>query len=83
MNDPIRMVLHHPTPRGRVFVGQTIDGRFHVVWEGERLSSFVTAIQAVEAAANGDCWTASDGTDVGSLGLSSDIADWSSTTTRA
>lgn len=72
----IALVLGHPSPKGPVFIGRSEDGRFHVIWKGESLGSYINAPQAIDDAAGGHTFSPSDGTDLGELGLSSDIGDW-------
>jgi hypothetical protein len=72
----VRLLIGHPTRKGPVFIGQSEDGRFHVVYHDEPLGSYARVFQAVEDAAGGHTFTPSDGTDLGSLGLSDDPSDW-------
>lgn len=73
----IALLLAHPTRLGPVFIGKSIgDGRFHIVWKGDSLGAYISAPQAIDDAAGGHCWSPSDGTDLGKLGISSDIGDW-------
>ena len=70
------LVLAHPTRKGVVFIGRSSDGRYHPIWKDESLGSYVNAPQAIDDVAGGHTFSPSDGTDMGSLGLSSDIGDW-------
>ncbi len=71
-----RLIAAHPTKLGTVFIAQTPDGRFHPLWQDESLGSYAHARQAIEDVAGGHTFTPSDGTDLGSLGISDDPADW-------
>jgi len=73
----IALLLVHSTRSGPVFIGQSADGRFHVVWKGESLGNYETVGLAVDDAAGGHTDAPSDGTDLGSLELSGDPSDWS------
>lgn len=72
----MRLVLAHRTRRKPVFIGQSADGRFHVIYDGQDLGSYISPEQAIDDAAGGHTFTPSDGTDLGALGLSDDIGDW-------
>lgn len=73
----MKLVLAHQTPRGPVFIGfDGRTGRYHIVWKGESLGAYINAPQAIDDAAGGHCFSPSDGTDLGALGISSDIGDW-------
>jgi hypothetical protein len=72
----MKLVLAHMTRRGPLYIGVTPDGRFHPVWQGEDLGSYISAEQAIDDAAGGHQFTPSDGTDLGELGISADIGDW-------
>lgn len=72
----LRLLLQHRTARKPVFIARSQDGRFHVVYDGESLGSYASIAQAVDDAAGGHTFAPGDGTDLGSLGLSSDSGDW-------
>lgn len=72
----IRLLVGHPTTRGPVFVGQSQNKRFHVMWKGESLGAYGSLVQAVDDAAGGHTFTPSDGIDLGSLDISDDAAEW-------
>lgn len=71
-----RLLVGHRTARGPVFIGLSGDGRFHVLWKGDSLGDYESVAQAVDDAAGGHTFSPSDGTDLGSLGLSDDPSDW-------
>lgn len=66
----------HDTPKGPVQIRRLKDQRFHVFFENENLGPYGTPEQAIDDAAGGHTFSPSSGTDLGSLGLSSDIGDW-------
>lgn len=72
----LRYLIGHNTSAGPLLIGQTADGKFHPIWKGESLGPYSSLVGAIEDAAGGHTFTPSDGTDLGSLGLSSDPADW-------
>ncbi len=72
----ITLLYGHPTAKGPVFIGQGSDGRYHPLWKGESLGPYPSATAAIDDVSGGHTYTPSDGCDMGSLGLSSDIADW-------
>lgn len=51
-------------------------GRWHVMYQGDSLGSYVSPHQAADDLANGHTFTPSNGTDTGSLGISEDIGEW-------
>lgn len=71
-----RLLIAHPTPRGPVFIAIGDDGRYHPVWKHQDLGSYPSAAAAVDDVAGGHTFSPSDGTDLGALGISSDIGDW-------
>lgn len=70
------LLIGHRTRKGPMFIGRSQDGRYHPIWQDESLGSYHNIHGAVEDVAGGHVFTPSDGTDTGSLGLSSDPADW-------
>lgn len=72
----LRLVIAHPTRRGPVFIAVSPDGRYHPVWKGEDLGSYHSAAAAVDDVSGGHTFTPSDGVDLGSLAISSDMGDW-------
>lgn len=72
----INLLIGHKTKRGTAFIGRSADGRYHPMWQDESLGSYHNITGAVEDMAGGHVFTPSDGTDTGSLGLSSDPGDW-------
>ncbi|MFC5498154.1 hypothetical protein ACFPOE_11460 [Caenimonas terrae] len=71
----MKLLLAHPTRRLPVFIGQSADGRYHVIYDNCSLGSYAQAHQAIDDAAGGHTFSPPDGTDPGSLGLSDDIGD--------
>jgi len=72
----ITLLLRHETSKGPVFIGQTPDGRFHVVYDDESLGSYQSPVAAIDDAAGGHTFSPSNGVDLGELGLSDSIEDW-------
>jgi hypothetical protein len=72
----ITLLYGHKTHKGPVFIGQSSDGRFHPMWRDESLGSYHNIAGAIEDVAGGHTFTPSDGTDLGSLGISGDPSDW-------
>lgn len=72
----MRLLIGHPSRKGPFFIGQSADGRFHPIWQGESLGSYHSAAAAVEDLAGGHTFWIPDGTDPGRLGLSSEPDDW-------
>ncbi len=72
----MKLLLGHATMRLPVFIGQSPDGRYHVIYDDCAIGSYARAEQAVEDAAGGHTFSPPDGTNLGSLGLSPDIRDW-------
>lgn len=50
--------------------------RWQIIYKDEGLGSYHTPEAAADDAAGGHVFTPSDGTDLGELGISSDIGDW-------
>jgi len=73
----MKLLFRFDTAKGPVFIGQSPDGRFHPVWDHEKLGSYWSAEQAVVAVANGHCDSAFNVSDFSELGISEDINDWS------
>lgn len=72
----MKTLYRFDTSKGPVCICQADDGRFHIIWKADSLGDYDTIAQAIDDAAVGHCWSPSDGTDLGSLGLSSDLSDW-------
>lgn len=71
-----RLIYGHKTILGPVFIGQSPDGRFHPIWQGESLGSYNNAAAAIDDVAGGHTFSPSDGPDLDSLEISSDAGDW-------
>lgn len=71
------LIIGFETIKGTVFIARSQDGRYHPIWKGDSLGSYAKLTGAVEDAAGGHVFTPSDGTDMASLGISSDPSDWS------
>lgn len=72
----MKLLLGHATRRLPVFIGQSPNGRFHVIYDGCSLGSYHRPEAAIEDAAGGHTFSPPDGTNLASLGLSGDIGDW-------
>lgn len=72
----LHLLIGHKTPKGPAFIARSEDGRYHPIWRDESLGSYYNLVGAVEDVAGGHVFTPSDGTDMGTLGLSSDPGDW-------
>lgn len=72
----LKLLLGHQTRKGPVFIAIDNNGRFHPIWKNESLGSYPSAIAAIDDVAGGHTFSPSDGTDMDSLGISSDPADW-------
>ncbi|SNB71722.1 hypothetical protein SAMN06265338_104203 [Rhodoblastus acidophilus] len=53
--------------------------RYHVVYDDEALGSYHSPQQAADDVAGGHTFGPSNGVDLGSLGISNNIADWQHT----
>lgn len=72
----MKLLLGFMTRQGPVFVGKDQHGRFHPIWKNESLGSYHSGVAAIDDVAGGHTFSPSDGTDLGSLGISSDPGDW-------
>lgn len=72
----ITLLIGHKTRKGPVFIGQSADGRFYPMWRDDSLGSYHSLVGAVEDVAGGYTFSPSDGCDLGSLGISSEVSDW-------
>lgn len=72
----MQLVYGHPTRLGPVFIGLDANGRWHPIWKGDSLGSYINAVQAIDDVAGGHTFSPSDGVDTSTLGISSDIGDW-------
>ena len=66
----------HETAKAPVYIAKSHDGRFHIVYMDEALGSYQSPEMAIDDASGGHTFMPSDGTDLGSLGLSGSIHDW-------
>lgn len=72
----MKLLFRHQTERGPVYIGQSPDGRFHIMWKDESLGNYATVQLAIGDASQGSHESAPDGVDLGSLDLSDNMADW-------
>ena len=73
----MKLLIVHNTECGPVFIGRRPDGGYCVVWKGESLGGYGSVQGAINDAAGGHTFSPSDGVDLGALGISDDVADWS------
>ena len=67
------------TKIGTFFICQSIDGRFHPVFDGEKsLGSYSEPWQAAEDLAGGHTFSVSSGIDTSTLGIPEHHLDWHS-----
>lgn len=72
----MKLLLAQPIGSGQIGIGWTSDGRYHIVWHDQRLGSSPSLEAAIAKARSGPLKTASDGTDIQALGISSQREDW-------
>lgn len=72
----MKLLIGHQTARGPVYIGKRADEMFCVIWNDENLGPYASVRLAVSDAAGGHTFAPSDGTDLSSLGISDDEADW-------
>ena len=52
------------------------DGRYHPIFDNERLGSYAYALQAVEDLAGGHTFSISSGIDTSTLGIPYELEEW-------
>ena len=71
----MRELIEFTTSSGVFYIAEH-EGRFHPVFQEERLGSYATLAQAVEDLAGGHTFTPSNGVDTSSLGIPEDPGAW-------
>lgn len=64
------------TAQGPIFIGQSTDGRYHPVWNGQSLGPYPSPVAAIDDVSRGRTYSPSDGTALEELRISSDIGFW-------
>lgn len=70
------LLIGHKTHKGPVFIGKGEDGCYYPLWASEPLGRYQSIGQAIDDVAGGHTYTPSDGSDLGALQISDDVADW-------
>jgi len=65
-----------PTPSGAVSIVPAPNGRWKLVYKGDDLGSYHSAAAAASDASVGSHFGTSDGTNLGTLGIPEELADW-------
>ncbi len=73
-----RLLRFSETRVGTFYIGQTEDGRFHPVYNGESLGSYAQDWQAAEDLAHGHTWSVFRATTgkPAQLGIPESVGDW-------
>ena len=72
----MRLVYSFETRVGTFYIGQSKDGRWHPIFEDERLGSYRSAAVALEELVGGHTFSLPRGIDASGLGLPDDLSDW-------
>lgn len=72
----IRLLYKWDTRVGTFYVGQTMDGKYHPVFNDDSLGGYPEAWQAVEDLAKGATYSVSGVPGTSLLGIPEDLADW-------
>ena len=64
------------TPRGTFYIVPR-GNRWHIVYEGEDLGSYISPGAAADDLAGGHTFSPSNGVDPSALGIPADVVDWS------
>ncbi len=76
-----RLIRYYETTAGTFYIGQSDDGRFHPVYNGESLGSYATDWQAAEDLAHGGTGAVFDARtgkplNTAQLGIPDSVRDW-------
>jgi hypothetical protein len=74
----MKMLYTFETRVGSFYIGQSKDGRFHPIYDGESLGSYAEAWQVSEDLAGGHTFSASGVGDTSTLGIPEDLTEWES-----
>ena len=72
----MKKIYSYSTTSGTFFISRSADGRFHPVFAGDSLGSYLTAQQALDDLIGGHTFTCSSGIDTSELDFPEDIEDW-------
>lgn len=77
----MRLLLQYLTSVGTFYIGQSIDGRFHPIFDNQDLGSYTKAWQATEDLANDATFEVlhpetGDLLDISELGIPEDPTEW-------
>lgn len=72
----MRLLYVCQTRAGPFFLGQSHDGRFHPMYNGESLGSYAHLDHAVDDLSGGHTFWPSSGIDPGRLGIPDDVDEW-------
>ena len=71
----MRLLYRFDTSIGPFFIAEH-NGRFHPIFDGDGLGSYVNVLQAVEDLAGGHTFAVRGGHDTAKLGIPEDISQW-------
>lgn len=71
-----RLLYVWKTTIGPFYIGQSEDGRFHPIYEGQSLGSYAHDFQAAEHLAGGHTFSIASRVDISKLGIPGDIREW-------
>ena len=72
----MKLLYVYETRVGTFFIGQSPDGRFHPVFDGESLGSYLSPQHATDDLAGGHTFSPAGGFDTATLGIPEDISEW-------
>lgn len=72
----MNLLYEFVTDAGSFYIGQSNDGRFHPIFDGDSLGSYAEAWQAAEDLAGGHTFSAGADIDTDSLGIPHDLSEW-------
>jgi hypothetical protein len=78
----MKLLLSYNTKAGTFYIGQSDDGRFHLIYNGEKLGSYADARQATEDLATNSTDSVLHSVtgkvlDTSQLGIPEDPSEWS------
>ena len=71
----MKLLYVYYTKAGPFYIGE-LDGRFHAIFDDERLGSYDQADQAAEDLAGGHTFAVSNGIDSATLGIPETVSEW-------
>ena len=72
----MKLLYKFETRVGTFYIGQSADGRFHPVYDGESLGSYAHPWQAAEDLAGGHTFSVSGVDDTSTLGIPEHHTEW-------